>query len=194
MTSELVERAQRGDRDAFEHLVRPAWRRLFGVAYGIVRDAPLAEDAVQDAIVRCWRDLRGLRNPARFDAWLYRLTVNACRDQVRRSRRRPIEIHALPLERATDRMELARLEDRDELERGFSRLTLDHRAALVLTHYVGMSTAEVASILRVPEGTVHSRVHYALRAMRGLIADDRAGSQTAEESGRRTDAAVEQVR
>ena len=89
MTADLVQRAQRGDSDAFEALIRAAYDRLFATAHRILRDRDTAEDAVQDAIVRCWRDIRGLRDPDRFEAWLYRLLVNACRDLSRRARRRP---------------------------------------------------------------------------------------------------------
>jgi RNA polymerase sigma-70 factor (ECF subfamily) len=188
VTAELVEQAQRGDREAFERLVRPAYHRLYAVAFRIVRDADQAEDAIQDGIVRCWRDLRGLRDPERFDAWLYRLVVNACRDQVRRARRRPVEVRVLPMDRESDAEEFARLDDRDELERAFARLSIEHRSALVLTHYLGMSVAEAAAVLRVPPGTVYSRVHYAIQATRGLIAADRL------DGGRATDATAEHVR
>ena len=76
---DLVERAQRGDHEAFEALVRPHLDRLGAVANRILRDDYAAEDALQDAIVGAWRDLRALRDPDRFDAWLYRALVNACR-------------------------------------------------------------------------------------------------------------------
>jgi RNA polymerase sigma-70 factor (ECF subfamily) len=77
MTADLVRRAQRGDGEAFEAIIGPAYDPLFAIAYRILRDPEAAKDAVQDAIVRCWRDLKGLRDPDRFDAWLHRLTVNA---------------------------------------------------------------------------------------------------------------------
>ena len=82
----LVERARRGDHDAFAALVDPALARLDAAARLILRDPELARDAVQEALIRAWRDLPGLRDPDRFDAWLHRLTVNACLDLVRRRR------------------------------------------------------------------------------------------------------------
>ena len=96
---DLVERAGRGDHDAFALLVGASIAHLEAVARLILRDQELARDAVQDAYIRAWRDLPGLRDPDRFDAWLHRLTVNACLDVARRRRRRPIEVDLTPIRR-----------------------------------------------------------------------------------------------
>ena len=138
MTSDLVERAQRGDHEAFDVLASAAYHRLYAIARRILRDGYAAEDAVQDALVKAWREVRGLRDPAAFDAWLHRLLVNACNDHARRTGRRPIELPALPIDREEPRDDLAQLADRDELERAFLELSVEHRAVLVLTHYVGL--------------------------------------------------------
>ena len=87
MTRDLVERARRGDHDAFAELAGAAISRLDATAWLMLRDADRATDAVQNALVRAWRDLPTLRDPDRFDAWLHRLTVNACIDEIRRLRR-----------------------------------------------------------------------------------------------------------
>ena len=110
--------------------------------------------------------------PAAFDAWLHRLLVNACHDHARRTRRRPIELPALPIDRAEPRDDFAQLADRDELERAFLELSVEHRAVLVLTHYVGLPAPEVARILGIPPGTVASRLHYGARAMRAALGRD----------------------
>ncbi len=177
MTSELVERAQRGDHEAFDALATAAYHRLYAVARRILRDGYVAEDAVQDALVRAWRDLRGLRDPDRFDAWLHRLLVHACTDQARRSRRQPMTVAIEPIDRADPRDELTRLVDRDEIERAFVALSVEHRAVLVLTHYVELPAPEIARILGIPVGTVASRIHYGTRAMRSSM--DRASSMLA---------------
>ena len=185
MTSELVERAQRGDHEAFDALASAAYHRLYAIARRILRDGYAAEDAVQDALVKAWREVRGLRDPAAFDGWLHRLLVNACNDQTRRSRRRPsFTIDALPIERAAPRDDIAQLADRDELERAFLELTIDHRAVLVLTYYVGLPAHEVAAILRIPPGTVASRLHYGSRAMRASLTRARSAPTGIPEPGR----------
>ena len=170
MTAELVRQAQTGDHAAFETLIGAAYDRLYTIAYRILRDRGAAEDATQDAVVRCWRDLRGLREPDRFEAWLHRLLVNACRDLARRNQRRPREVLGTNVDATAGGDEYARLADHDELERAFVRLPADQRIALVLTHYVGYSAAELALILDVPAGTVYSRLHYGARAMRDALA------------------------
>lgn len=169
VSSSLVERAQHGDHEAFDALATAAYHRLFAIARRILRDGYAAEDVVQDALVRAWRDLRGLREPDRFDAWLNRLLVRACGDHVRAGRRRPIEVPVLEIDRPISGDDMARVADRDELERAFLRLSIEHRAVLVLTHYVGMPATEVALVLGIPPGTVYSRLHYGLREMRAAL-------------------------
>ncbi|MEA2576497.1 MAG: hypothetical protein QOD78_85 [Chloroflexota bacterium] len=184
MTSDLVERAQRGDHDAFDALAGAAYHRLYAIARRILRDGYAAEDAVQDALVKAWRDVRGLRDPGAFEAWLHRLLVNACHDQVRRTRRRPIEVLALPIDREEPRDDFAQLADRDELEQAFLQLTIEHRAVLVLTHYVGLPATEVSRILGIPPGTVASRLHYGARAMRAALGRSDVAPTTIPEPGR----------
>jgi RNA polymerase sigma-70 factor (ECF subfamily) len=170
MTADLVRRAQGGDQGAFEALIRVGYDRLSTTANRILHDRAAAEDAVQDGIVRCWRDLRGLRDPERFEAWLYRLIVNACRDQARRAKRRPVEVYGQLPDRPALNDEFASLAEHDALERAFVVLPTDQRIALVLTYYLGYSAPEVATILGVPTGTVYSRVHTGSRAMRDALA------------------------
>jgi RNA polymerase sigma-70 factor (ECF subfamily) len=184
VTSELVERAQRGDHEAFEALATAAYHRLYAIASRILRDGYAAEDAVQDALVHAWRDLRGLRDPGAFDAWLQRLLINACYDQTRRRRRRPVEVHALPLEQAAASDDVQRLVDLDELEQAFRDLSFEHRAVLVLTLYVGLTAPEAARVLRVPTGTVSSRLHYGLRAVRASLGRTGQPASPAPEHGR----------
>jgi RNA polymerase sigma-70 factor (ECF subfamily) len=169
---ELVERAGRGDHDAFAVLAGASVARLEAMARLILRDGALAQDAVQDAMIRAWRNLPGLRDPDRFDAWLQRLTVNACLDTARRRRRRPIEVEITDFNPPTSGDSAGLVADRDQLERGFRRLSVDQRAVLVLHYYLGMPVPAVAETIGVPLGTAQSRLHRALEAMRAALAAD----------------------
>jgi len=184
VTTELVERAQRGDHEAFDALATAAYHRLYAIARRILRDGYAAEDAVQDTLLKAWRELRGLRDPDRFDAWLHRLLVNACHDQARRARRRPLEVDVPVIDRPSARDDFADLVDRDAIEHAFLELTVEHRAVLVLTHYLGLTGPEIAAILRIPPGTVHSRLHYGTEAMRAALSRPTVLSPTAPEPGR----------
>jgi RNA polymerase sigma-70 factor (ECF subfamily) len=168
MQHELVERAGRGDHEAFTRLAADQVDRLYAVAKLIVRDPDLAYDAVQEAMIRCWRQLPKLRDPHRFDGWLYRILVRAASDQLAGTRRFRASIAVV---RDEDRVEddAARLADREQLEQGFDRLSVDHRAIVVLHHYLGLDMPEIASALGIPEGTAKSRYHYAIGAMRAAL-------------------------
>ena len=175
MQHDLAERARGGDHDAFSELVDGSIGRLFAVACLILRDRDRAHDAVQEALVAAWRDIRGLRDPDRVDAWFRRLVVRACYRQARSERRRQVVTlrvidHEPPVSPGPELTVL----DRDRLERGFGQLSPDHRAILVLTHYLGLPLHEAAETLDIPNGTAKSRLNRALAAMRAALdADDR---------------------
>jgi RNA polymerase sigma-70 factor (ECF subfamily) len=170
---ELVEQVQQGDHEAFEALARMAADRLFAIAMLILRDVTLAEDALQEALLRAWREAPRLRDPDRWDAWLRRLVVNACADEGRRRKRRAPEVQAIRWEPIAQD-DIAWLADRDQLDRGFLLLTPDQRAAIVLRYFLGLSVPEVADALGVPIGTAKSRLHYAIGSLRaGLEAQAR---------------------
>jgi RNA polymerase sigma-70 factor (ECF subfamily) len=171
MRRDLVEAARRGDHEAFEVLATSAGDRLYAVARLILRSTDLAEDAVQEALVRAWQQLPALRDPDRFDAWLYRLVVNACADQGRQLRRSSERVRLLPLHSSVSD-ETASIADRDQLDRAFGRLKPEQRAVVVLHHYSGFSAAEIARMLEIPEGTARSRLHYATEAMRAALQAD----------------------
>jgi RNA polymerase sigma-70 factor (ECF subfamily) len=167
---QLVERAQRGDRDAYEALARASAPRLYRTAQRIVRDADGAEDAVQQTLVEMWRELPSLRDPDRFEAWTYRIVVRFCLEESRRARRTGVrEIHIQETEPARADA-FAESDLRDQLDRALSELSREHRAVVVLHHYSGLSLGEIADILGVPYGTVGSRLHHASRALRASIA------------------------
>ena len=180
MDTELVIRAQRGDEEAFTSLAVAVGDRLHAVAHRILRDIDLAEDATQQALLNVWRDLPQLRDPARFDAWSYRLLVRACYAEGRRTRRWAPNVRLLPADEPELSEGLNSVVDRDQLERGFRRLSIDHRAVVVLHHYLDMPLDGIAEALDIPIGTAHSRLHHAMRGMRAALdADTRSVVQEA---------------
>ena len=165
----LVERAREGDHDAFAAVAGAALARLDAAARLILRDRELARDAVQDALIRAWRDLPGLRDPDRFDAWLYRLTVHACLDLARRRRRRVHEVELTPFFEPHSGDVPSDVAERELLDEALRRLEPEWRAVVVLHYFVGMPLPEVASELRIPLGTAKSRLHRSLGVMRTTL-------------------------
>ena len=172
MDTDLVVRAQHGDEEAFASLAVAVGGRLNAVSHRILRDIQLAEDATQQALLTIWRDLPQLRDPARFDAWSYRLLVRACYAEGRRMRVQVPNLHLLPSDEPAGAEGLSAVVDRDQLERGFRRLSIDHRAVVVLHHYVDLPLDQVAEILGVPIGTVRSRLFHAMRGLRAALEAD----------------------
>jgi RNA polymerase sigma-70 factor (ECF subfamily) len=165
----LVRAAARGDKDAFARLVAPRLDRLFATASLILRHRARAEDALQDALVRAWRDLPTLRDPARLDAWLRRLLVHACYDDARRNRRHAANLTLLPEHDRGIPDGTVELSERDAVEGALQALSVDHRAAVVLHYYLGLSLPEIADALGIPVGTAKSRLHHARNRLRATL-------------------------
>jgi len=172
----LVERARRGDRQAFAELVRASGARLDATARLILRDPDLAQDAVQDTLIRAWRSLPGLRDPATFDHWLHSLVAHACIDLARKRRRRVVELELSPLDFAEALDETAQIADRDLLDRALARLEPEQRAILVLHFYLDLPLPRVAQLLGIPGGTAKSRLHRSLRVLRSAMSIDEVTS------------------
>ena len=171
MTRELVIRAQGGDHQAFERLAAANARRLHGVATLIVRDPDGARDAVQETLIEVWRSLPTLRDPDAFEGWLQRILVRSCHRAVQARRRRVVEVPGLEIDTPVPSGE-GEIDDRDQLERAFRRLTVEQRTVLVLHHHMELPLAESAAILGIPVGTMKSRLNRALDALRAAIAAD----------------------
>jgi len=165
----LVERAQRGDREAYEALARASARRLYLTAHRIVRDTDRADDAAQQALVAMWRELPSLRDPDRFEAWTYRLVVRFCLQESRRIRRTGVREIRIDETIPVSSNAYADADLRDQLERALRTLSLEHRTVVVLHHYAGLPLGEIAGIVGVPYGTVRSRLHHATTALRAAI-------------------------
>ena len=181
MDQDLVVRVQNGDQRAFETLTVTDYPRLFRVAHGVLGDRGLAEDATQEAFLDIWRDIRRLHEPAKYEGWSYRLLVRVCYAEAKRQ---PTwltggEVSPADEPRATDAYRA--VADRDQLERGFQHLSMDHRVVLVLRFLLGMTPEQVAETLGVSRWTVYSRLERATTAMRAAVeAGDRPITQHAD--------------
>jgi RNA polymerase sigma factor (sigma-70 family) len=169
MQRDLVERAMVGDREAFTELGGRWIDRLYATARLILRDGDRAEDATQEALIVAWRDIKGLRDPDRFEPWLRRLLVNACYREARSTRRRwAAEVRAIPLAGTLDDPALAAA-DHDELDRAFDGLGTEQRTLLVLHYHLGLPMHETALALGLPIGTVKSRLHRTTQQLRASL-------------------------
>jgi RNA polymerase sigma-70 factor (ECF subfamily) len=175
----LIEAAASGDSDAFAALASTRVDRLYATAVLMLRDHTGAEDAVQEALVRAWRDLPSLRDRERFDAWLRRLLVRSCYDEARRNRRHRGNVTLLPQHELPTPDSSAQLADRDEMDAALGRLSRDHRAIVVHHYFLGLSLAEIAHALDIPLGTAKSRLHHARIALRDGL--ERSAARTRSE-------------
>lgn len=172
---DLILQARTGDHDAFTALAADAFDRLHRMARLILRSDDIAADAVQEALVAAWLHIGAVRDPDRFDAWLYRLVVRACYREARQNRRQAVlENRVAPLATTNEPDAAGPTADRDLLERGFRRLSPEQRGVLVVRYYLGMTEVEAATVLDIPVGTFKSRLNRAMNALRAsLEADER---------------------
>ena len=181
MQRALVDQAKGGDREAFDALARTVGDGCMAIAYRILRDADRADDAVQAALIMAWRELRTLRDSDRFEPWLHRILTNECYAEARRRRRWSAQVRLLPMPGNTDSGEISAVNDRDQLDRAFRRLTIEQRSVLVFHHYVGLPLTEVAERLGIPLGTAKSRLHHATSALRASLEADARTLSTPQE-------------
>lgn len=148
---------------------------MIRVASAILGDRGDADDAIQESLVSIWRDLPKLRRPDRFDAWVDRILVNACRLVLRRRVRRAVREIDIDAGAPVTLGVLRPIEDavvsRDAFDRAFETLGVDARALLVLRHLEGRSIAEIGTVLEIPDGTVKSRLFAARRALDEALRD-----------------------
>ncbi len=179
MTSdeELVARATAGDQDAFNQLVKRWERPIFALAYRTLGREEEARDVVQDAFLRAYRGLKGFKGEAKFSSWLYRITLNLCRDWVRKERRAPVsqppegvdavdlaDEQAAPTESVEDLV--ARREMSAAVQLAMAELPEEQRTAIMLKEYHGLTFQEIAEMLDCPLSTVKTRLYQGLSVLR----------------------------
>lgn len=160
---------------AFARLTNQRLLRAYRLASLVLGDASEAEDAVHDAAVLAWTRFDELRDRARFDAWFDRIVVNACRQRIRRRRTRPIASSPVRDIGAADGA--AARAEHDALRDALRRLTPEHRAVIVLRYVEGYSPTEIAARTGEREGTVKSRLHYAVRELRAAYDAGQRGTE-----------------
>jgi RNA polymerase sigma-70 factor, ECF subfamily len=163
-----LDRARRGDLDAFEELVRLYQAEVFRFAHHLTRDRTLAEDVTQETFLRAFRFVRGFRGEQRFGSWLFKIARNCAMDALRRASR----------ERSRDELPAIRIADasaRVEIEIALRSISSEHREAFLLVEVFGLSYQEAADVLGVAVGTVKSRMFRARKALSQAI----AGEETA---------------
>lgn len=161
-----------GDEEAFDALVVRIGDSLHSVARRILRDTTLAEDATQQALLDAWRYLPRLRDPDRFEAWVYRLLVNACHAEARRERRHRGNLRLLSHDEPMVPDSASRIAAEEQLDRAFRQLSVEHRTVVVLVHYLGQTPSQAAETMGTPVGTVRSRLHYGLAHLRAALEAD----------------------
>jgi RNA polymerase sigma-70 factor, ECF subfamily len=175
---ELVDRAQGGEREAFEELVRRHADRLYAVVLRFVADAEEAEEVTQEAFLRAWRSIDCFQGRSRFFTWLYRIGINEAK---RRAERRPPKgavgsLEDDPIDDAPDWSDAPELraehgELRQALERAVRALPVEYRAPLILRDVEGLSTQEAAEVMELGEAAFKSRLHRARLAVRRALDD-----------------------
>jgi len=176
MDYHLIERCRVGDSSAIEHFVQTYQQDIYRLALSILDDSAEAEDATQDSLVAALRSLDSFRGASSLTTWLYSITINICRTRLQGHRRRKGLIEILGGILQIHKPRQGNVEEhaiQDETEAGLWRaihgMDEKHRIPIVLRYYHDLSVAEIAMILQIPEGTVHSRLNTARRQLHQVL-------------------------
>ena len=184
---QLVRRASRGEVEAFTKLVRANSSLVYRVALRMLGREE-AQDASQEVWIRVWRNIRGFRAQSAFSTWLYRITMNTCLSIRQRQSRREEMVYSgempylqePPGGEADPEAVVLSTERREEIQAALGHVRAEHRAALVLRHMEGLSYAEIAEVLEVPEGTAKGWVSRGRAAMLVALVEEDHGRRRAE--------------
>jgi RNA polymerase sigma-70 factor (ECF subfamily) len=169
----LLSRARGGDADAFLALVEPYDRGLRALAFRLLGEADLMDEALQTAYANAFRGIRSFRGRAAVSTWLYRVAYNACLDELRRQARRPEPSLLSDVAASAETDPAERIAGRLDLGAALRALPVDLRAPVLLVDGEGLTYPEAARVLGIPEGTVASRLGRARAALRAALTDRR---------------------
>jgi RNA polymerase sigma-70 factor, ECF subfamily len=174
MDYRLIERCRAGDSTAVEHFVQTYQRDMYRLALSIMDDSNEADEATQESLLAALRALDSFHGDSSLKTWLFSITVNICRTRLQRQKRR--ERLTLVLDGLLRRAPTPSVEDKavqdesnETLWRAIHSMDEKHRIPIVLRYYHDLSVAEIASILQIPEGTVHSRLNTARRLLHDVL-------------------------
>jgi len=174
--ADLVARTKRGDDKAFAELVRMYQNRIFNFVLARIRQHQQAEDVTQEVLVKAYFSLSKLREPAKFKSWIFSIAHNHLRDMLRKRQLDIADVEGSHIEHyvdpATPENELRRRQSQEAVWNALVKLKPEQREILVLCDIEGLSYREIAEIMRVPLGTVQSRIFYARRKLRGILSDE----------------------
>jgi RNA polymerase sigma-70 factor, ECF subfamily len=178
---ELVARSMGGDLDSFNQLVLRWERPIYALAYRVIGREEDARDVAQETFLRAFRALSGFKGQAKFSSWLYRITLNLCRDWIRRERRAPVAqapegVDLIELASETEPVEtiedlVARRELGRAVAKAMAMLPEDQRTAIILKEYHGLTFQEIADLLDCPLSTVKTRLYQGLSVLRKQLAE-----------------------
>ena len=182
---ELITRVIKGDQRSFRELVQRYQQRVYAIAFGVVRNEEDALDITQEAFIKVHRHLPSFQGSSSFYTWLYRIVVNLCIDQVRRSGRSALVDfddgvdHGPAARDAEGRYQAIRIDDparhlgrqelRGEIQRALDGLSQKHREVIMLREIEGLSYKEIAEVLDISVGTVMSRLHHARQNLQSAL-------------------------
>lgn len=181
---ELILRCRERDPAAFQQLLERYRDKLMAFIYSIVRNYHLAEDIFQETFIRVYHKAHRFRAGYTFKTWLYTIAVNLCRDELRRSKRRPTldldaaarpgqeSLGAIEAGGATPRQEAGARELEEILRKELGGLTPEHRQVVIMNRLLGLKYREIAEVLGIPSGTVRSRLHYAVEYLKNKMEKD----------------------
>ena len=182
---EMIAQCKKGDREAFNKLMETYQKQVFNISYGMLSDYEDASDATQEVFVKVWRSIAGFKGESSFTTWLYRISANVCNDILRKRQRRGMTVSLdaddgdknplseLPSESPTPEESLEVNERQRLVRMAIDSLSDEYKTVIILSDLQQLSYEEVANVLKIPTGTVKSRLNRARNALRKKLSDKR---------------------